>query len=165
MAPVFDNLRRQVLLPSKPITDLINDLLKKGDCADYVQRLLDKAIELFAGKYPHVKTISEAMDKISGAGGYQLDGKGIHTVSGDLFYAGAVRSRERFTSFLLEATALPAFMRKPRPRIIMRLPVCMKLSISPGKEAMTTHLWLKQPTPLPGKNCPRRLPAWVITER
>jgi RHS repeat-associated protein len=77
-----------VVPPSKPIPNLIRDLLKEGDCADYVQKLLNKAIELFAGKYPHANTISDAIDMISKAGGYQLDGKDYHTVSGDLFYKG-----------------------------------------------------------------------------
>ena len=85
-----------------PLGDLrkgIESLLKKGDGADYVQKLLDEANRLFALNYPHIKTFWEGYEKITNSGGYQLVGdnptdstlKNINggTVRGDLFANGA----------------------------------------------------------------------------
>ncbi|MDQ2975094.1 MAG: hypothetical protein M3R69_06755, partial [Acidobacteriota bacterium] len=73
-----------------PLGDLrkgLQDLLKKGDCADYVQKLLNQANKMFAGPYPHINTFWEGYDRISSAGGYQLDSVASNggTISGDLF--------------------------------------------------------------------------------
>jgi hypothetical protein len=39
--------------------------LKKGDCADYVQKLLNQANKMFAGGYPHLSGFWEGYDKMT----------------------------------------------------------------------------------------------------
>jgi RHS repeat-associated protein len=81
--------------PTVPLGDLrkgLQDLLKKGDCADYVQKLLNQVNKMFSGPYPHINTFWEGYDKISKAGKYQLNSVASNggTVSGDLFANGAL---------------------------------------------------------------------------
>ena len=90
----------QVLPPSKPISDLVRDRLKNPKCAEYVQKLLDKANELFGQGYPHAKSMDELLRKIDGAGGFQLDGAVYHTVSGDLFANGALPATVHIIPFM-----------------------------------------------------------------
>jgi YD repeat-containing protein len=87
-----------------PLGDLrkgLGDLLKKKDCADYVQKLLNEAKRLFGGNYDSINNIWEGFDKISSAGGYQLDGVASNggTVTGDLFANGALSGTVHITPY------------------------------------------------------------------
>jgi YD repeat-containing protein len=87
-----------------PLGDLrrgLEDLLKKKDCGDYVQKLLNEANRLFGGSYPHINTFWEGYNKISSAGGYQLDGVASNggTVTGDLFANGALPGTVHMTPY------------------------------------------------------------------
>ena len=57
-----------------PLEDLHGNLEKllTGDCLEYTTKLLAEAAKLFAGNYPHLKTIMEGYEKITapGQGGY-----------------------------------------------------------------------------------------------
>ena len=60
-----------------PLGDLrkgIEKLLAKKDGVDYVQKLLDEANRLFGAGYPHITNFWEGYDRITNAGGYQLEG-------------------------------------------------------------------------------------------
>lgn len=81
----------------------MSDLLKKKDCAAYLQKLLNEANSLFGGNYPHINTFWEGYNKITGekGGGYQLDGVASNggTVSGDLFAYGANKGTVHLTPY------------------------------------------------------------------
>ncbi len=77
-----------------PLGDLrgnVEKLLAKGDCLKYTTKLLAEAAKLFAGNYPHLKTIMQGFEKITskGQGGYIFKNEGFDTVGGDLFANGA----------------------------------------------------------------------------
>jgi len=61
--------------------------LLKGDCGDFVQKLLDKASSLFAKGVPHGTSFWDLFSRIQDAGGYQLDYVASNggTVGGELF--------------------------------------------------------------------------------
>ena len=61
--------------------------LLKGDCGVFVQKLIDKANELFGGGRPHATSFWDAFSRIQDAGGYQFDDEASNgaTVSGELF--------------------------------------------------------------------------------
>jgi len=65
----------------------LEDLLKKGDCGAFVQKLLDKANELYGGGQPHATSFWDAFSRILDAGGYQFDSVPSNggTVTGELF--------------------------------------------------------------------------------
>lgn len=94
------NTPQQVLPPSKPISDLVRDRMKNPKCAEYIQQLLDKANELFGQGYPHANNMEELLQKIDKAGGFQLDAKTYHTISGDLFANGAKPGTVRLIPFI-----------------------------------------------------------------
>jgi hypothetical protein len=63
----------------------LEDLLK-GDCGAFVQKLLDKANELYGKGQPHATSFWDAFSRIQDAGGYRLVDVGHGgTVGGDLF--------------------------------------------------------------------------------
>jgi YD repeat-containing protein len=76
-----------------PLGDLRGNMEKllTGDCLEYTTKLLAEAAKLFAGNYPHLKTIMEGYEKITapGQGGYVFKTGGYDTVSGNLFGNGA----------------------------------------------------------------------------
>src|ERR1700741_1378598 len=77
-----------------PLGDLrkgIEKLLAKKDGVDYVQKLLDEANRLFGAGYPHITNFWEGYDRITNAGGYQLEGFASNggTTVGDLYANGA----------------------------------------------------------------------------
>ena len=77
-----------------PLDDLRGNMetLLTGDCLEYTTKLLAEAAKLFAGNYPHLKTIMEGYNKITapGQGGYVFKTEGYDTVSGNLFANGAI---------------------------------------------------------------------------
>ncbi|HKG60835.1 MAG TPA: DUF4214 domain-containing protein [Pyrinomonadaceae bacterium] len=90
-------VQTQSQIKNVPLGDLKANLKKllKGDCGDYVQKLLNEVNRLFSGGYPHVSTFWEGYNRIMGAngGGYQIDGVSSNggTVTGDLFAFGALK--------------------------------------------------------------------------
>ena len=81
-----------------PIGDLEGNLQKilaqrtaLGTCEEYTTTLLAQAAKMFAGNYPHINTIMEGYEKITGpkGGGYILKQHPYDTVDGDLFANGA----------------------------------------------------------------------------
>ena len=81
-----------------PIGDLKGNLQKilsqrtaQGSCEEYTTKLLAQAAKMFAGNYPHINTIMEGYEKITGpkGGGYILKQHLYDTVDGDLFANGA----------------------------------------------------------------------------
>ena len=76
----------------------------------YVQRLLDEVDRLFGRpEHPHVRCFWEAYQKITDAGGYQLDGVASNagTVTGDLFANGALPGTVHITPFRSFGPASP----------------------------------------------------------
>jgi hypothetical protein len=85
MAPVSSE--RQIV-PLGNLQKGLEDILKTKDCADFVQKLIDKANSIFGGGRPHATSFWDAFSRIQDAGGYQLTyqpGNG-NTVTGDLFF-------------------------------------------------------------------------------
>ena len=82
-----DSSGRQIV-PLGNLQKVLEDILKTGDCAVFVQRLIDKANSMFGRGRPHATSFWDAFSRIQDAGGYQLTyqpGNG-NTVSGDLFF-------------------------------------------------------------------------------
>jgi len=81
-----------------PIGDLKDNLLRVlsqrtalGTCEEYTTQLLAQAAKMFAGNYPHINTIMDGYQKITGpnGGGYILKQFLYDTVNGDLYANGA----------------------------------------------------------------------------
>jgi hypothetical protein len=79
----------------------LEDLLKKKDCADYVQKLLNEANRLFGADYPHIDSFWQGFEMIEKAGGYQLDSVASNggTATGDLFAKGADKATVHLTPY------------------------------------------------------------------
>ena len=78
------NIGRQIV----PLGNLQKGLegLLKGDCGVFVQKLIDKANQLYGGGRPHATSFWDAFSRIQDAGGYQLaDVSNGGTVGGELF--------------------------------------------------------------------------------
>ena len=98
-APVANSQRRRHHPePQDPVTAPIGDLrgnlekiLKQRGCEEYTNKLLAQAAKMFAGNYPHMKTIMDGYDLINSSkgGGYILKQTPFDTVDGDLFANGA----------------------------------------------------------------------------
>jgi hypothetical protein len=75
---------RQIVAPGN-LRKALEDLLK-GECGIFVQKLIDKANELYGGSRPHATSFWDAFSRIQDAGGYQLaDVTNGGTVAGELF--------------------------------------------------------------------------------
>lgn len=80
------NSGRQIV-PLGNLQKGLEALLKTGDCAAFVQKLIDKANERYGGGWPHATSFWDAFSRIQDAGGYELkDVTNGGTVRGDLFF-------------------------------------------------------------------------------
>ena len=89
----------------------------------YVQRLLDEADRLFGQpQHPHIKCFWDGFQKITNAGGYQLDGVSLNggTVTGDLFANGALPGTVHITPFRSFGPPKPADAAKAQRRYAYR---------------------------------------------
>ncbi len=78
------NLGRHIV-PLGNLRKGLEDLLE-GDCGVFVQKLIDKANELYGGGQPHGTSFWDLFSRIQDAGGYQLvDVPNGGTVGGELF--------------------------------------------------------------------------------
>ena len=71
---------------------ILNQRTAFGTCAEYTTKLLAMAATMFAGNYPHIKTVMEGYEKITTppkGGGYIHKQFVYDTVDGDLFANGA----------------------------------------------------------------------------
>src|SRR5678815_3538440 len=93
-AQAYDKQAADQLLPQNPgrqIVPLGNlqkglEGLLKGDCGVFVQKLIDKANQLYGGGRPRATSFWDAFSRIQDAGGYQLsDVSNGGTVGGELF--------------------------------------------------------------------------------
>lgn len=84
--PQLQNGRQIVPLPN--LQKGLEDLLKTGDCAVFLQKLIDEANKEYGGgRRPHATGFWDAFSRIQDAGGYQLkDVPNGGTVGGDLFF-------------------------------------------------------------------------------
>jgi len=77
------------------------ETLLKGDCGNYVQRLLNEVNRQSSAGYPHISTFWDGYNRIMGenGGGYQVDDVASNggTVSGDLFARGALKGTVHLT--------------------------------------------------------------------
>ena len=108
-----------------PLGDLrkgIETILAKKDGADYVQKLLDEAHRLFAKNYPHISTFWDGYEKITNAGGYQLDDSIPNggTVKGDLFADGALPGTVYMAPWRSEAPPTASFIAMAEPSYAYR---------------------------------------------
>ena len=88
---VYVNPQNTVTVPIGNLSGNLQKLLKQrtesGTCEQYTTKLLGQAAKMFAGKYPHIRTIMDGYERITGpkGGGYILKQGPFDTVDGDLF--------------------------------------------------------------------------------
>ena len=92
---VYVNSQNTVTAPIGDLKGNLQKILdqrtKSGTCEEYTTKLLAQAANMFAGNYPHIKTIMEGYKRITGptGGKYILMQYPYDTVKGDLFANGA----------------------------------------------------------------------------
>jgi RHS repeat-associated protein len=83
---IAENPGRQIV-PLGNLQNGLRNLLKTGDCAVFLQKLINTLNESFGGGRPHATSFWDAFSRIKDAGGFQLkDVPNGGTVGGDLFF-------------------------------------------------------------------------------